>query len=194
VLITVIVFPFVAMVGWRTVGMSRWVSRRDLLVLLFPVATIIVGFVPGFRAATPEVIALAVASVALAGLSEELAFRGVLLRLLKPRGIWPAVVTSSVLFGLMHSANLALGSAWYTVLLQVTFSTMAGFGYAAIRLRTGSLLVPILLHAVYDLTFRLGNIEPGSAFQYSVFMLHGVGWLVFALIVLRPAKRHLIRW
>jgi membrane protease YdiL (CAAX protease family) len=193
-LITVIVLPFAAMVGWREIGLTRWASGKDALVLLFPVATVLFGFVPGFRAASVETVSIALASVALAGIGEEIAFRGILLRLLRVRGLWPAVIVSSALFGLLHVANLFVGSPWYTVLLQVTFSAMAGVGYAAMRLRTGSLLVPILLHAVYDLTFRLGNIEPGSTFQYVVFMLHGVGWLAYGIIVLRRSKRDLLVW
>jgi membrane protease YdiL (CAAX protease family) len=188
-LITALVVPFAVMTGWRTVGMMRWISKRDLAAMTFPVLTILFGFISGFREAEATTIVLAVASVALAGFSEELAFRGVFLRLLRPRGVWPAVIISSAMFGLMHLSNLALGSPWYSVLLQVTFSAMAGFGYAAMRLRTGSLWIPILLHTVYDLTFRLGNVEPGSAYQYAIFMLHGVGWLIYAIVILRPSAR-----
>jgi membrane protease YdiL (CAAX protease family) len=130
---------------------------------------------------------LAVASVLLAGVGEELAFRGVLLRLLLPRGVGPAVLLSSVLFGLMHVANLAVGADWPTTLLQVTFTALAGAGYAAVRLRTGSLWPCIGLHALFDLTFRVGNLEAGSPFQQLVFLLHGIGWAVYACAVLRGA-------
>ncbi|WP_168627060.1 CPBP family intramembrane glutamic endopeptidase [Cryobacterium sp. BB307] len=192
-LITLLVVPFVAMTGWRAIGMMSWPSWRDLAALSFPVLTILFGFFAGFRVAGVSTVVLAIASVALAGFSEELAFRGVFLRLLQPRGIWPAVGISSAMFGLMHLTNLALGSPWYTALLQVAFSTMAGFGYSAMRLRTRSLWIPILLHSVYDLTFRLGNVEPGSAHQYAIFMLHGVGWLIYAVVILRPSVRWKLR-
>jgi membrane protease YdiL (CAAX protease family) len=189
-LITLLVIPFALAVGWRAIGMTRRVSMRSVAVVAFPALTIVVGFLGGFREASVVTVLLALASVALAGFSEELAFRGVFLTLLQPRGLWPAVILSSALFGLMHLTNLALGSAWYTVLLQVTFAGMSGLGYAAMRLRTGSLWVPIVLHALYDLTFRLGTVEPGSPFQYLIFMLHGVGWAIYAVIVLRPSVRN----
>lgn len=121
----------------------------------------------------------------LAGVVEETAFRGILLTRLLPRGLWTAVLLSSALFGLLHVANLFLGSPWQTVLLQVTFAAMAGTGYAAMRLRTGSLWPPIVLHALFDLTFRVTAIEAGRPFHSAIQMLHGVGWLIYAVIALR---------
>jgi membrane protease YdiL (CAAX protease family) len=77
----------------------------------------------------------------LAGLGEELLFRGLLqgaLALwLEP---WAAVALTGVLFGLMHPITPA-----YFVL-----ATLAGvyLGWAA--LAGGNLLVPVVAHAVYD--------------------------------------------
>jgi hypothetical protein len=180
------VLPFALRVGARRLGL-RPVGRRQLMTLLFPALTVAYGFVPGFRLVTVETLVWAVLSVALAGLVEEVAFRGVLLDSLRSRGLWPAVAISSALFGLMHVSNVFLGSPWYSVLLQITFAAMAGTGYAAMRLRTGSIWPPIVLHAIFDLTFRVAAVEPGSLFVHSIHMLHGVGWLLFALITLRPS-------
>lgn len=153
-------------------------------MLIFPALTVAIGYLAGFRDVGLPALLLALASVALAGVVEEVAFRGILLTRLRPRGLWPAVAISSALFGLLHVANLVLGSPWYTVLLQVTFAAMAGAGYAAMRLRTGSLWPPIVLHAMFDLTFRVTAIEPGTPFHSGVQMLHGVGWLICAVVVL----------
>jgi membrane protease YdiL (CAAX protease family) len=183
------VLPFAIRVGKRGLGLGAVRRPQGYWVLLFPALTVAFGYSMGFREVPPMTLLLALASVALAGVVEELAFRGVLLGRLLPRGVWPAVAISSTLFGLMHLSNLALGSPWYSVLLQVTFAGMAGTGYAAMRLRTGSLWPPIVLHAAFDLTFRVAVLEPGTMFANAVQMLHGVGWLIYALSVFRRSRR-----
>lgn len=182
------VLPFALRFDRTWLGLVPFPLRASLAVLLFPVMTVIYGYLAGFRELPLPTLILAFVSVALAGVIEELAFRGVLLSILLPKGLWRAVIVTSALFGLMHLSNLALGSPWYSVLLQVTFATMAGTGYAAMRIRTGSLWPPIILHAAFDLTFRVAAVEVGSMFANSIHMLHGVGWLVYALVVLRRGR------
>jgi membrane protease YdiL (CAAX protease family) len=77
----------------------------------------------------------------LAGLSEEILFRGVLqagLALLLPAGV--ALVIASLLFGLAHFVTPT-----YAVLAGV-----AGLYLGSVFLLQGNLLVPIVAHAVYD--------------------------------------------
>ena len=183
------VLPFAARIGRERLGFCMIRDRRALAVLIFPIATVLLGYFVGFREIGLSTLIFALLSVGLAGMTEELAFRGILLDRLLARGIWPAVTISSILFGLMHLANLFVGSPWYTVLLQVVFAAMAGTGYAAMRLRTSSLWPPIVLNALFDLTFRVAAVESGSMFVNVIHMLHGVGWLIYALVVLRRVKR-----
>ena len=92
-------------------------------------------------------------------LLEELAFRGSLLALLRRRlPVWPAVLVSSALFGLWHigvaissaSGNAAVpdsgGGLVLTVLGTVAATTVAGIVFCWLRLRSGSLLAPMLAH------------------------------------------------
>ena len=181
------ILPFAVRVGWDALGLRRLPAPRDGLVLLFPTLTVMIGFSAGFRHVEVPTLILAFASVVLAGVVEETAFRGILLTRLLPRGPRTAVLLSSALFGSLHVANLFLGSPWQTVLLQVTFAAMAGTGYAAMRLRTGSLWPPIVLHALFDLSFRVTAIEAGTPFHSAIQMLHGVGWLIYAFVALRRA-------
>lgn len=93
-------------------------------------------------------------------LVEELAFRGVLLGLARRR--WatvPAVLMSSVLFGLWHvpgAMSVAAGEAGSalveqaggpaTVVGTVAATSVAGIVFAWLRLRADSLLAPVLAH------------------------------------------------
>ena len=77
----------------------------------------------------------------LAGVAEELLFRGVIqVGLARVAPEWLALLGTSVLFGLAHFA-----SAGYAVLAGVV-----GAYLGAVFLAQGNLLVPILAHALYD--------------------------------------------
>jgi uncharacterized protein len=84
------------------------------------------------------------------GLAEELAYRGVFLALLVTafggrRGvIWAAVVTS-VAFGLIHGLALDGWSVRFDA-MALLFPSLGGLAFAWLRLRTGSLLFPVLAH------------------------------------------------
>jgi CAAX protease family protein len=94
--------------------------------------------------AKTTVVELAVVS-ALAGIGEELMFRGLIQEGLarwigEPAGVWIALVIASVLFGLLHPMNVAY------VLLAGTMGLLLG----GLWIATDNLLVPIVAHAVYD--------------------------------------------
>ena len=83
---------------------------------------------------------------------EEVLFRsvllGVLLRRLDPV---PAMWGSALPFGLWHvlptlDGTSAVSGGIATVMLAVVATTVAGFGFAWLRVRTGSLLTPCLAH------------------------------------------------
>jgi membrane protease YdiL (CAAX protease family) len=87
---------------------------------------------------------------------EELAFRGSLLALLRRMmSTRPAVLASSVLFGLWHIPSLADSSA--VVIVGTMFATTAaGVGFCWLRLRSCSLLAPVLAHlATNAVTFTV---------------------------------------
>ncbi len=83
---------------------------------------------------------------------EELAFRGVLLGMMRSRlSVVPAVLITSVLFGLWHLDPILTGPgspSHRSAVALGTFvaTTIAGVGFAWLRLRSGSLVAPIMAH------------------------------------------------
>ncbi len=89
------------------------------------------------RCSVAELAAVAL----LAGVGEELFFRGLLQAGLQYwLGWWLALLLASVVFGLFHALNAA-----YVVLAAVL-----GLYLGALWLWTGNLLAPIVAHALYD--------------------------------------------
>jgi len=76
-----------------------------------------------------------------AGVFEELLFRGVIQAGLSgPLGEWPALLLASLLFGLAH----AMSRAYFLV------ATLMGVYLGWLFMITGNLLIPIIIHFLYD--------------------------------------------
>lgn len=90
------------------------------------------------------------------GAFEELAFRGTLFPILlegrrsTTKQIFRTTVTVSAVFGLVHLVNLLEGAGIGPTLLQVGYSFLIGGMCSIVLLKSGNLLLCILLHAVYD--------------------------------------------
>ena len=142
-----------------------------------------------------------VAAVFLAGLfvgfSEELLTRGLVVDLLRRRGYgeWAVMLLSTLVFALLHSANLLSGFSLDTVLLTIGFAF--GFGicmYLTLRV-TGSLLVPMLLHALYDPSVILatgGVDQSGANAAHNPLVAIG-GLSTFAFLLLAVLALFLVR-
>ena len=79
-----------------------------------------------------------------AGVCEEILYRGLLLVTLVPLvGTWPAVVISSLIFGLGHA---------YQGIAGIVKTGLAGLVLALLTVSSGSLFIAIVLHTVVDLT------------------------------------------
>lgn len=109
-----------------------WAWMREIRILVRD------KLLPLLRGAFPGGIALV---ALMAGLGEELLFRGVIQAgLAGPLGTSAALALASLLFGFAHYVSRA-----YFVL-----ATLIGFYLGLLYLWTDNLLVPILVHALYD--------------------------------------------
>lgn len=107
--------------------------------------------VPQFFAPTNELLLNSpiepIVTVAVGPVLEELFFRGILLMLLVWYiGKWPGLILSSVLFALIHLSPFSL-------FIQGILGFACGYAY----LRYENLLMPILMHAIYN--FSVVHLE-----------------------------------
>lgn len=115
----------------------------------------LISFAPRFN---PLVSSLVVVYIfAIVAPAEEIVFRGFIQgHLAKKLGDWPAILTTSALFGLMHLPNGATGTAidlwnWKLAVL----AAIAGIGFGWVYSHTKSLWNPILLHAIVSSAYFL---------------------------------------
>jgi membrane protease YdiL (CAAX protease family) len=143
--------------GWKRSGLT-FAQAKGSLVTAIPVALVYCGFFVVMArlfpsgAASPETIAY---QLTMPGVEEEPFFRGILLfaldrafsarvRLLGVDWGWGAVL-SCALFGLAHALGYAHGRFSFDALTMALTGLPAFLG-VWMRLRTGSLVLPVLLH------------------------------------------------
>jgi hypothetical protein len=123
--------------GWVRMGVPIVVAGLPFLLL-------------GWNLEGSSVVPLLVVGVPLVALNEELFYRGVLLAVLQPLGTRSAVLWSSVAFGAAHVVNLVSGTYPPFVVMQIAATIAGGVALAALRLRSGSLWPPLVVHVVLD--------------------------------------------
>ena len=104
--------------------------------------------------------ALSVVMALSAGFGEEVMFRGLSIpigmRYLKGKNkILTVALVTSVVFGLSHLGNAMGGND--IGIVQGIATIGSGLFYAAVFLRTGSIMVPIIMHALYDWMYFATN-------------------------------------
>lgn len=103
----------------------------------------------GAEASAAE-LALALLGMLCVGITEELIFRGLLLRALEPRGAAAAALISSLCFALLHLLNLLNGQSLAQTAMQTAFAFAIGLLFALTVRRGGSLLPCIVTHSLFD--------------------------------------------
>jgi membrane protease YdiL (CAAX protease family) len=132
-----------------TLTVSGFIVQSALLVALFPAAA---GATPN---ATPDAqpmlwsILLVITGATLVPLVEELVFRGVLLRAWTARfGVRRATVGTALAFGVLH--HDVIGAVAFGIVMAVLYR------------RSGTLLVPIVVHVAYNTVTGIAMLMPGG--------------------------------
>lgn len=115
------------------------------------------------------------------GFAEELATRGLVLVGARESG-WSelaAALLSMVVFSLVHAMNGLFGQSWKQTGAQLVLTLVAGAAFYVTRMTTGSLVVAMLLHAVWDFgllgTRATGReLRPAQAVAVAAVYLTGI--------------------
>ena len=129
----------------------------------------------------------AVVSMILVGYVEEVIFRGFLFKaLISKNGIKPAIIISSVTFGLGHIINLLSGQASLETVIQIFFAIAWGFIFTFVFYKCGSLIPCIIAHSLIDV-FSLFVNESHNDMTGRIYM--GVTILVAIVYGIYLAKQ-----
>jgi membrane protease YdiL (CAAX protease family) len=177
-------------VGWQRVGsqaggvQSKAVVLLGMFIAALPLAC-------GLRIESAAWFAFIVVMELIVGFSEELAFRGLILQSLFPKGRIAALFASSLLFGGVHLVNILYGSGVGITLLQVLGASVFGFGLGAVVLRTGALWPAMLIHALANSALRFSWLTPDYLPVPLMNALVSTLLLLFGIVLLLRYPRQL---
>lgn len=183
----------VAALGWwKLAGITYRPSLRSLapylslipLVITLPMLLVVAGMTTDTLT-----IIIVVGSSLLIGITEETLFRGVILRALLPNGVVRAALVSTALFTAAHLLNLMYGFNLTSLAIQMAIAAFVGFSFAALKLKTGTILPLIFVHALIDTVSSLTTLGQLTPAVLAVFILIGlelVGTAVYGYRLLRP--------
>jgi membrane protease YdiL (CAAX protease family) len=100
---------------------------------------------------------------------EELLFRGVIFALLLSLPVWRGIVLNGLLFGAMHLIHGFMDTDWKTACWKMLVTSIAGMMFTAVRYRTGSLWLCVILHMALNLCMIYSNVQ--GAAESTVFMV-----------------------
>jgi membrane protease YdiL (CAAX protease family) len=116
-------------------------------------------------------------SVLVVATSEELAFRGFLLRAMRDRySEFTAALITTLLFGVAHMLN-----GGFSNVVQGLLTFMLGYLLYVTRRVSKGILVPILIHAWWDFCVLSGDLGPGATETSSLFTAAVVELVLFVI-------------
>ena len=172
---------------WRMVLFDRSkAGPRWLWILPALVAVVILVNFLGlpFERLSPEVLLWSALGAVGVGFGEEMITRGSLVVGLRSRyregTVWLA---SSLLFSALHVPNVLFGLPLEAMPVQVVLTFVMGSGFYVIRRLSGTLLLPMVLHGLWDSSLFLGVAahHESSGLQWAVYPVAIV--CVIALLV-----------
>ncbi len=187
-------FLLLARFGWlNTAGFTPFRQWRALWLgwplVLFALINIESGIV--IDTSRPGLIALHLLTALSTGWIEEILFRGTVLTALLQRwgqrrkGIYLAVLVSSILFGATHLLNFVQGrKPLLDTATQITFAVFFGVIFGACFLRNRTIWPMMLLHAAVDWAGTLDEIAVGGGLHATVQPMTPGNALVSILITL----------
>jgi membrane protease YdiL (CAAX protease family) len=173
----------------------RWLLAVPILVFIATLLGIDYGNLGDMGAAM--ILWLAIGTLGV-GFSEEITYRG--LALVGFRGGYSEVkvwLFTSLLFGLLHGVNLILGQGAVLTVRQVIFAFVLGSIFYAIRRISGTIVVVMVLHALWDFgsfSHVAGKATGAAAVQTDITtagagLLQSLLVLVAVVLVIVGAKK-----
>jgi hypothetical protein len=135
---------------WPDMGIA---VPRSALLLVPPVLGLLAFLDLALRMGLPSwpIVAIVAFNTLCVGVSEELMFRGIVLRETTRRfGVRRGIVLAGVLFGAMHVLNALVTHQIGVAVAQAVIASLFGIWSGALRLRTGSVLPLIAIHWLWD--------------------------------------------
>jgi hypothetical protein len=159
--------------------------RWTLLIPAFMAAAVAAGLVTAdWGSRESSFIVWLLVGTLFVGIAEEVLTRGLLLTAFRG-GMGEVAVWfwTSLVFGLLHALNILFGQSVGATLQQIVFAFVFGSVLYACRRATGLLVIPIVLHALWDFSTFLSSGE-GATVSTGVQGVIAYGAVIVCIVAL----------
>lgn len=171
-------------------GLANWVKDPKAMLYLIPLWIVTTGNLwSGIELEYSGAgLIFAILSMALVGFAEEMIFRGFLFKaLLRESGVKPAIIISSVTFGIGHIVNLFTGHASIETFAQIGYAVAFGFIMVFVFYKGGSLLPCIIAHSLVDVFSVIGEVGAVAEWAYyAVIIITAIVYCIYLSRVETP--------
>ena len=184
-----VVFMWITKMKPAQIGFTRVEKGSIKTVLYFvPITASKIGFlIFGVDSNTQTIIALAFFTIMI-GLSEELYFRGIILRKLRSCfTIKQTVILSSVFFAAVHASQAFSGTGIIIVTLTIINALIFGVIASEIVILTRSIIPVIIWHVLYDFINWI-SVAKGTT-EVTLIMIQSVIMVVYAYYLWSKLRR-----
>lgn len=182
---------------WRPVFRDEnRAPRWTLLIPAFMVAAVLAGLASAdWGARDSAFIVWLLVGTLFVGIAEETLTRGLLLVSFRGgMGEVGAWFWTSLVFGALHGLNIMFGQSVGDTIRQIVFAFVIGSVLYACRRATGVLLVPIVLHWLWDFTTFMASGGDGTTSASATASLQGfVAYGAVIVLIVALIKRSLFQ-
>lgn len=170
--------------NWRAIGFGK--TQWKHVLWLLPSAVLMFTVWPPLFAAFMDhgslgTIGLIALTTLLVGFSEELMFRGILLRgALTQMGIFASILISAIGFSLLHAVNVFGGAPAVGIPFQLVLTFLAGLFFAPVALKLRNLAPLMVFHWLWDFT----TLSTSYLGVNSAYLGFGIAGIEIVLIII----------
>lgn len=168
-------------------GVTGWHRFVPVMALVLIFAT---TDYPGLADIDAELLGWIIAASVLVGVAEELMFRGNSIVALRGAALPESTVwlLSSTLFALIHTPNIVLGATPLAAILNTAVAFLGGTIFYVVRRASGSILVTMLVHGLWDFTLFAADEEVYGAIRTPLYLAFGIALIVSRHRLFEPGE------
>ncbi|MFJ7648276.1 type II CAAX prenyl endopeptidase Rce1 family protein [Lysinibacillus sp. NPDC097279] len=164
------------------------INKENIIVyspLLIVLCVILIGTKGLSFASFSDLLLMFLMQMLIVAFIEETIFRGILLRMLLPKGTFVAVWISSILFGITHALQLIGGQSIEDTIIQIIYALLVGLVLSLLIIDGQSIILTILFHGLNNFFNFMGNAESSMLTAYIIIFV----LFVYMLVLWRRVKK-----
>ena len=168
---------------WRDAFFARTITFNARTFLLWaPLLLVLVVILAGNRGlnfdSMTDLIFMFIMQLFVVAFIEETFFRGFMLKMLLAKGVFKAVLITSILFGITHSLQLLGGQSVEATILQILYAFLVGLVLSLLIMHKQSILIAIAFHGLNNFLSFMGR-EEGHLFSTYVIIAILLAYAIF---------------